>query len=149
MLQIKNDYSALIRLQGCSYWAMEPRFSHWGVVGITLWCMNNIDNATPGFLLRPPDTEEVLSAMGRDLLPSLYVCLFMTLYDNNFCHFWPKDNADEDQELIKKFREVLENEYQLENNVHFARDVGQLFRPLRTSNGGPVQDWAIDAVIGV
>ncbi|RYP62519.1 hypothetical protein DL771_009702 [Monosporascus sp. 5C6A] len=87
ILQIKNDYSALIRLQGCSYRAMEPRFSYWGVVGIILWCMNNMGNAAPGFLLRPPDTEEVLSAMGRALLPSLYVCLFMTLYDNNFCHF--------------------------------------------------------------
>ncbi|RYP74715.1 hypothetical protein DL769_003974 [Monosporascus sp. CRB-8-3] len=101
ILQIENDYSALIRLQGCSYRTMEPRFSYWGAVEIILWCMNNIDNATPGFLLRLPDTE------------------------------------------------VLENEYQLENNAHFAREVGQLFRLLRTSNGGLVQDWAIDAVIGV
>ncbi|RYP26057.1 hypothetical protein DL768_011867 [Monosporascus sp. mg162] len=128
---------------------MEPRFSYWGVVGVILWCMNNIDNATPGLFLRSPDTEEVLSAMGRGLLPSLYVCLFITLYDNNFCHFWPEDNAGEDRELIQQFRVVLENEYRFENNAHFAREVGQLFRSLRTLNGGPVQDWAIDAVIGV
>lgn len=140
----QNNYTALATLQGCSYRSMEERFSYWAVIGIILWCMNNIDNTDPDFHLIPPDTEEVLSAMETALLPSLYACLFMTMYENNFRFYWPDTRGAPNH--IAVFRTLLEKEYQLSYNDHLASEVNDLLTPLRETNGGPIPDWALTAL---
>ena len=139
MLQIRNDYNALAYLQGASYRAMEPRFSYWAVVGIILWCMNNIDNPAP---LQPPDTQEVLSGMAADLLPSLYINSFMSLYENVLKYFLP---CSDDEDKIKHCTEKFEKDYKL-GNRYFSGEVRRLFAPLLDTIDGPVPEWLMRAI---
>ena len=139
ILQIHNQYRSLAHLQGCSYRSMEPRFSYWSVIGIILWCMNNIDNPAP---LRPPDTEEVFSAMAPDLLPSFFVYTFMTLYENVFQHHWGSGSR-------AAHINFLSTSYKIEHNRYFAEQVHSLFQPLLVANGGPLPSWAVRAVTGI
>lgn len=125
---------------------MEPRFSYWSVLGIILWCMNNIDNTDPEFIMQPPDTPGVLSAMETDLLPSLYACLFMTMHENAFQFIWPQAGAPAG--IINAFRTLLRNEYRLDFSSHFRRAVFRYLGPFRASQGGPLPDWAVRAMVG-
>lgn len=146
ILQISNTYNSLAVLQGCSFREMEPRFSYWSVIGIILWCMNNIDNADPAFIMQPPDTPGVLSGMDADLIPALYASLFVTMYENVYIFVWPGVGGPPG--VINTFRTLLRAEYRLDFSPYFRREVFRHLGPLRVSQGGPLPNWAVRAMVG-
>ena len=146
ILQISNTYNSLATLQGCSSRKMEPRFSYWSCIGITLWCMNNIDNIDPDFVMQPGDNPGILSGMDDNLMPALFACLFVTMYENVYRFVWPA--AGGPAAVIDTFRTLLRAEYRLDFNAHFRRAVFRHLGPLREAQGGPLPNWAVRAMVG-